>query len=368
MNHDCVLSATYAYVDCLQAWFACGSEKSPLDFRLFAEKQGIHLENYSVSRRVPIDVLAKLWVAAEQSFGRPQLALEAAQCRPAGIFGIPEFLLTSSRSVADGLRYFNDYSRLVHDGLVCHFETRNARSVVELGFPKGHHPFNRYAIEILLGMLCGKSSQFLIGRPFKIRALNIEQAAPEHLELYSNFFKAPATLAPKGFVLEFDEDLTQALVLGGNPDVLATLEYSAKTELSLLSNPMNLVDRVIQELLKQMQTSSDFYVSSVAKSLGYTVRSLQRHLQNYGTEYSAILDFFRKENSQFFLLEGKYSVKEIAGILGFTNLASFYRAYKRWHGRAPKSGAELLRAGLGPRLVREVTSMSLFERSKRLSV
>jgi AraC-like DNA-binding protein len=199
-----------------------------------------------------------------------------------------------------------------------------------------------------------------VGRPFKIRSVGVENASEVQLQVYQQFFKAPAMKCFKGFIVEFDEDLSAANIIGHNPDVIPTLERSAKTELALLPNPMNLVDKVIQELLKQMQGKGDFYINSIAKCLGYTVRSLQRHLQNYGTEYSSVLDFFRKENSQFLLQQGQHSVKEIASILGFKNLASFYRAYKRWYGRAPKGGSQVLRAGLGSQLTQEISARGTF--------
>jgi len=366
MSKESTLSANYCYVECLQTWFKFRVGKSPEEFEAFALKNGVRLEDYNVTRRVPLDTLARLWQAAEKEFFNPHIALEAATCRPSGNFGIPEVLMLYSRSMADALNCLKNYSRLIHDTVLCNFEIRGGKSVFEIAFLNGFHPFNRFAAELFFSLFCENTAQYLIGRPFRIRAVGVEGGTDEQLKMYSEFFKVPTIKVFKGFVVEFDEDLSQAMILGHNPDILPTLERSAKTELSLLPNPMNLVDKVIQELLRQMQGNGDYYISSVAKNLGYTVRSLQRHLQNYGTEFSAVLDFFRKENSQFLLQQGQSSVKEIASILGFKNLASFYRAYKRWYGRAPKGGTQVLRAGMGSQLTQEVSSRGTFVNSNKL--
>lgn len=61
----------------------------------------------------------------------------------------------------------------------------------------------------------------------------------------------------------------------------------------------------------------------VARELAMSVRSLHRGLRSEGTTVRALL------------AESRYSIAEVAFLLGFAELSSFYRTFKRWTGRTP---------------------------------
>jgi AraC-like DNA-binding protein len=49
----------------------------------------------------------------------------------------------------------------------------------------------------------------------------------------------------------------------------------------------------------------------------------------------AIVDSVRRELAQRFLAEGRTSITETAFLLGFADVGSFRRLYKRWNGATP---------------------------------
>lgn len=74
--------------------------------------------------------------------------------------------------------------------------------------------------------------------------------------------------------------------------------------------------------------------ASVARGLGMSLRSLQRRLIE-GTSYKEILLATRRDLARAYVGEARFSVTEIAFLLGFLDASSFCRAFKRWTGHAP---------------------------------
>jgi len=66
-----------------------------------------------------------------------------------------------------------------------------------------------------------------------------------------------------------------------------------------------------------------------------SVRSLNRVLNAEGTSYRESLDTLRRELAERHLAGDHLSIGEVGYLLGFSELSSFHRAFKRWTGRTP---------------------------------
>jgi AraC-like DNA-binding protein len=74
---------------------------------------------------------------------------------------------------------------------------------------------------------------------------------------------------------------------------------------------------------------------------GMSARTLQRRLAVHNTSFSHLLQAVRFRNAQRFLQDRKMPLKEIAKRLGYTDLANFIRAFKRWTGVGPNEFRQL---------------------------
>ena len=66
-----------------------------------------------------------------------------------------------------------------------------------------------------------------------------------------------------------------------------------------------------------------------------TSRTLRRKLEAEGTSYSELLDGVRHALALDYLSTSTLSAADIASALGFSEVASFRRAFKRWTGSTP---------------------------------
>jgi AraC-like DNA-binding protein len=78
-------------------------------------------------------------------------------------------------------------------------------------------------------------------------------------------------------------------------------------------------------------------LAAFARDIGMSERTLQRRLSDEGESYQSLVDDVRRRFALEYLERSKFTVAEVAYLVGFSDLASFHHAFKRWTGRTPGS-------------------------------
>lgn len=76
-------------------------------------------------------------------------------------------------------------------------------------------------------------------------------------------------------------------------------------------------------------------LEDAASALHLSARTLKRRLAEHGTSFRAVVDEVRLERAQRLLADPDLSMERIADRLGYSDVANFTRAYKRWTGTTP---------------------------------
>ncbi|MCX6489763.1 MAG: AraC family transcriptional regulator, partial [Rhodococcus sp.] len=99
------------------------------------------------------------------------------------------------------------------------------------------------------------------------------------------------------------------------------------------SGSMSSAEKVRQLLEKDLgqRTNHD-----VAQALSMSSSTLKRRLAEEGTTYRKVRQSLLYERAMLRLLDRSVSVSEIASELGYSDLANFSHAFKRWTGRSPR--------------------------------
>ena len=63
--------------------------------------------------------------------------------------------------------------------------------------------------------------------------------------------------------------------------------------------------------------------------------TLYRKLKSEGFSFHEIVDKVRKDKAELLLSKNQHTLSEIAFLLGFSELSSFSRAFKKWTGSSP---------------------------------
>ena len=108
------------------------------------------------------------------------------------------------------------------------------------------------------------------------------------------------------------------------------IEYIAK-----LDND-NIIERTKVSIIDKMP-SGNISDAIVARSLQMSERTLQRRLREFGTTFKSILNEVRRDLTNSYIRDSKLSLTEISFMLGFAEISTFSRAYKRWTGQSPSA-------------------------------
>lgn len=106
-------------------------------------------------------------------------------------------------------------------------------------------------------------------------------------------------------------------------------------ELRQLHEPS--VQRRVEQRLEFLLEIGPVRIHRVARELGCSRQTLYRRLKSEGITFAELVDGFRRRRALELVADRGLSVKEIAYRLGFSDPASFSRAFKRWTGASPQA-------------------------------
>lgn len=106
-----------------------------------------------------------------------------------------------------------------------------------------------------------------------------------------------------------------------------------RRELEKMTRQVSMAARVRRLMLEQQNGFPSLQM--VARLFHLTPRTLHRRLIEEGTSFKLVLEEVRHMLALEHLKSGRLSIQEIAFLLGYSDVANFRRAFKRWEGVAP---------------------------------
>jgi AraC-like DNA-binding protein len=119
-----------------------------------------------------------------------------------------------------------------------------------------------------------------------------------------------------------------------NDELLQMLTPQFENQLKDRRAKLSTVDQV-KSVLKRLLSGSRPDVVMVAKELGMSERSLQRHITDEGTTFRQLLVETRRELVREYLNNDSVEITEAAFLVGYEDPNSFYRAFRSWEGQTP---------------------------------
>jgi len=133
--------------------------------------------------------------------------------------------------------------------------------------------------------------------------------------------------------LVFRSDWLDRVASLGNRTTYAAIVELCDQLLGDLKLRTGIVGKIRAILLRDIANPPSF--DATAKLLDVNARSLRRQLQQQGISFRELLDELRTQLALKYLRNTHLPVEEIALALGFSDAASFRRAFNRWTGKAP---------------------------------
>src|SRR5262249_25587554 len=92
----------------------------------------------------------------------------------------------------------------------------------------------------------------------------------------------------------------------------------------------------VQRSLVARVAGGDVRMKSIARELGLSARTLQRRLAEEGVTFQELVDEARKQAASRYLNNSHLAIGEVSYLVGFSEPAPFYRAFRRWFGVTPE--------------------------------
>ena len=107
------------------------------------------------------------------------------------------------------------------------------------------------------------------------------------------------------------------------------LLQQAEALLEKLPNSTHIDQRLQHAILTGLQ-KNQYQIEHIARQLNFSVRQLQRYLQQQGTTYQQRMQEVRRILAEQYLKDPHLSLQEIALLLSYSEQSAFQRAFKHW--------------------------------------
>ncbi len=156
-----------------------------------------------------------------------------------------------------------------------------------------------------------------------------------HQEIYGIMLRIASRLREPTILSCLSEHVELISIEDWVDKVHSAFQYAAEIAAARIQESDVLSIQLV-EYIKQNSNNSQLSLTSVAGAFSISERSLSRHIkEKIGNTFSNLLEKERIENAMALLLERRKSVSTIALEVGYANVATFLRAFKRRTGLTP---------------------------------
>ncbi|WP_208995822.1 helix-turn-helix transcriptional regulator [Pannonibacter tanglangensis] len=306
-----------------------------LDWAAIARHYGLKPDlPHSPAATVEYSTALRVFEHVAQAAGDDGLILDIASSVPLGIFSTFDYVGLCAPTLAAGLHNWERFLALRTNVYRMTFHEEGEHGILEwfvpeVGLPRIQSTYER------LAWAAGRI-EFAVQDPSAEILIETTQPAPRKI---SDFQRRHGDRLAFGQAQ--DRILIPQAYLGrptprSEANLYAIVEQAAIREMEDYggrNDPLTRVADKINEALK----SGNVSLEQVASELGMSQRSLQRLLEAEGTSFRKLTETIRRNMAARYLKDTTLPMKEIAYLLGFSELSAFSRAVKTWYGVPPKA-------------------------------
>jgi AraC-like DNA-binding protein len=297
--------------------------------------------------RVSTGLVTRLLALAEQRARDPWIGLHAGErAEPRGpLF----YMMLSSPRVVEGLRRAQRFSGLVID--TARLTARTERELVSVTFATGDPVFSgsRHAMEYLL-MASVSAMRYAVGADFRLREVHFRHGRAGRLDEAERAFGCPVYFGEADDRHVFPLSTLWAVPRFPNRAIAEQIEKFAAALSARIAARTTVSERAEQAARALLASGVRAGSASIAGKLGMTSRTLQRKLGEEGTHFRAVRDAILWEAVEVLLSNPSLKIEAIALSVGFSDVAAFSKAFRRWKGYPPARYRETLASSRGARL------------------
>lgn len=282
--------------------------------------------------RVPHATLVRAWELAPIRCGDEAFGLHAAERIAALPFDIIDYVTRQCSNIGERVDRLMRYQRLLHDANEVRLEEQGENAHLSMRL-RCEPPAPRHLIEFIIGTWV-LSTRAVQARATLLSEVQFEHAAPADLSEHHRLLQARLCFGSRSNGVIFPREALAVPIENPDPTLGLLLERHAATMLERRPAPDDFHPELRRALFAALPQGEP-EISSIARKLHLSTRSLQRRLQQDGTTFVTVIDELRRELALRYLEDPALTLSEIGFLLGFIELSSFHRAFRRWTGTSP---------------------------------
>jgi AraC-like DNA-binding protein len=283
--------------------------------------------------RLPGSQASALWTKAYELSRDPVLSLHAAEACPLGAYKVIDYIASNASTVGEAFLCSTRYFPLINTAVILTIDESGDPITFDVADETGPTGVSRqYAEYCLATFLLHVSGA--TGVSFTLRRVTFAHRAPPETKEHERIFGCKVQFEAERNRLYIDRGAWESRTRAANPGVLEVLTQHADLLVQRLPRGPDLVERTRQAIAERLR-GGDPSLEGVARELGQSGRSLQRHLRELGYSYNALADEVRAATARLYLDQPDIAIAEVAYLLGFADQSTFNRAFKRWTGQTP---------------------------------
>jgi len=288
----------------------------------------------SPDHRFDSQILAELWRAAVVASNDPAFGLRAGSLSGPSTFRALSAAMWMSDSLRAAFQRNVDYSRMFAT-------TGDAKLVESTGTLSLEITMKRDANGELLTSLESTDAlmatvvtlcRALYRSDFCPSSVRLMRTKPDNTRPYSDFFRSDIEYDAPVLAVSIPTAVADAPLSSGDKELAFYAKQAVENYLARMDQ--NDYSQQARHHIQTLLTSAVPSCAEVAARLNTSVRSLQIKLKAQGTSFQTLLESERCQQAEQYL-QSTLSIGEIGFLLGFSNSASFSRAFKRWKGTSP---------------------------------
>ena len=269
------------------------------------------------------------------------LGLRMAERRSLADIGMVSLLIAHQSSLRDALSVLTQFRNRINSTLVMSMEQFNGMVLLREHFALNPPIPSRQADDLALGVL-DQMCRSVLGAGWRPLSISLPYEPPPAGErpVYQRIFSCPVE-----FNSEFEGILLNEADLDRrNPRSDPALSLHARNLVNAIIDPgersiVQEVEQAIQLLMPAGRAS----IASVSDSLGMTVRTLQRRLDEDGSQFTDLLDRVRVREANRYLAQRRLRLTDVADLLGYSSLSAFSNWYRGRFDETPSEARRRLR-------------------------
>ncbi|WP_286860517.1 MULTISPECIES: AraC family transcriptional regulator [Acinetobacter] len=285
--------------------------------------------------RIPTAIANDMVKHALKLTGEPTLGYHLGTQMRISIHGFIGYAIMTANNITEALVLANRFIQLRLPFLQLFFSTFGIKATVQLQTDIQMEPLRtEISIALMIGLI--SMAKAITGISDATGEIDFDFKKPEGFERFMVKFPTHQfRFEQPHLLLSFDKNYLMNKLVHADPIASQIAINQCEAELSALGERHRIAMRV-----RDILTNSEQHylsIEAVADRLHMSDRTLKRQLAAEGTSFSTLVDEVRYRHATSLLSRTDFTLEQIADELGYSDVANFSRAFKRWSGRSPSN-------------------------------